>query len=151
MKQPDCTKVYNELQPRLEVELLEDEWLAVTYMGHFRLGDNGAGERLELKNVDLLPIMVRAKKPSCGGGTDKVVLRLTHGRDAADEDMEDFGFDYPGEDPVADFVVIKDTGSGPEIHLHRESGVEILKTHGDLVVYEGKFYGDFSVDWKEGD
>lgn len=71
-------------------------------------------------------------------------LRITHGRNNPNEDLEDWGFDGPHIGPFhwmhgtyfTTFRLGTEDESGREAELH---------LHGDLLVVEGKFYGDWTV------
>lgn len=74
----------------------------------------------------------------------KLYLRLYHGRNEPDEELDDWGFDGPVFGPldcVAQTYLAEFRLDGPD-------GVTdsvVLKTHGDLVVWGGKYYGDLAI------
>ena len=104
-----------------------------------------------------------------------VHLRLFHGRNSPDQDMEDWGFDGPTIGPLEfvhvtylcdlKFAMPYDTAAEffPDVAaqhakmMHR-NGVtndawlvdHHLSIVDDLIEHDGKFYGDFSVFVKEG-
>jgi len=76
--------------------------------------------------------------------TRPVFIHLLHGRDDPEQDMPDWGFTGPilGPFEAVHFTYkehirgIADAGTGAEIELG---------FHGDLLVHDGKFYGDFEI------
>ena len=86
-------------------------------------------------------------------------LGLTHGRDSADQDMVDWGFDGPVIGPL-NYV---HTTYGSELKLEfiedadrqiyfPDAWQETLTVHKDgLLMYGGKFYGDWTVFNHKGD
>jgi hypothetical protein len=68
-----------------------------------------------------------------------VYLHLFHGRDAIDEQLSDWGQDGPVLGPL------------PYVHVTYHSEIKIgddyepLRIIRDLVVYKGKYYGDWSI------
>lgn len=99
-----------------------------------------------------------------------VYLHLFHGRDAVDQDMEDWGFDGPTIGPLryvhltylsdpkiaADEEVIRrffpDYAAEYDAFALKHSNSNCpfweehtMETSNDLIKYAGKFYGDFSV------
>ena len=71
---------------------------------------------------------------------ERLYVHLYHGRDAVDEDMDDWGFHGPTLQ--CDVVTIEE--GQVVLHLH-DRVVATLKVTGDLVEHDGKFYGDFCV------
>lgn len=106
--------------------------------------------------------------------TPGLYLNLFHGRNVVDEDMEDWGFDGPSIGPLdyahvtymsdlklgcskeaaekffpeqwAQFVESVAQGSPPSILEGTIDGCW-LNINEDLVVYNGKFYGDWSLNY----
>ena len=71
-----------------------------------------------------------------------VYLKLLHGRDDPDQDMNDWGFDGPMLGP---FAAVHFTYMC-HIRCIALDGDELeLEYHEDMLVYEGKFYGDFEI------
>ena len=67
-------------------------------------------------------------------------LRLFHGRTDPDENLDDWGLNGPVFGPFP-FVSVT---YACEIRLGNESD-GVLKIHGDVVHYDGVFYGDWCV------
>jgi hypothetical protein len=76
--------------------------------------------------------------------TRPVFIHLPHGRDDPQQDMSDWGFARPILGPLEavhftykeHIRCIADSGTGSELELG---------FHNDLLVYDGKFYGDFEI------
>jgi hypothetical protein len=74
----------------------------------------------------------------------QVFIHLLHGRDNPDQDMQDWGFVGPilGPFEAIHFTYryhvrcITDSGCGDEVEL---------RFHEDLLVHDGKFYGEFEI------
>jgi hypothetical protein len=78
-------------------------------------------------------------------------LRLYHGRKDPDETMDDWGTDGP---------MIGNVGIGwtyGALKLHGDDDFISLPLHGDMILFDGCYYGDFEViekydfrkDWNE--
>ena len=67
-----------------------------------------------------------------------VYLKLFHGRDRPDQDLDDWGFEGPilGPFPYVHTTYAEDVAVGNDCYL---------KIVDDLLVYDGKYYGDWSV------
>lgn len=70
-----------------------------------------------------------------------VYLHLFHGRDTDEEDMEDMGYDGPTLGPFP-FV---HTTYGNDLKIGDEAMSFIKVSPGGCIMWEGKFYGDWSV------
>ena len=76
---------------------------------------------------------------------NNLYLHLYHGRDTADQDMDDWGFEGPSLGPFSDVIVtylstvrcMTDGGQSDELWLVFQE---------DMVVHDGKFYGDFCIN-----
>lgn len=67
-----------------------------------------------------------------------VYIKLFHGRDTIDEQMQDWGYEGPTIGPF------------PYVHTTYASDIKcgentVFKVINDLFEYEGKYYGDWSV------
>jgi hypothetical protein len=72
----------------------------------------------------------------------EVYLRLLHGRDTVEEDVEQFGYEGPIIGPV------NLSWCYGSIRLFRPGwggGFQFLPEVDDMVAYEGKYYGDFDI------
>jgi hypothetical protein len=73
---------------------------------------------------------------------DIVFIRLFHGRNSPQDQLEEWGFDGPIIGPVG----INWTYGTIKVHKPGwGQGWEELPVQDDLVKYQGKFYGDFDV------
>lgn len=74
-------------------------------------------------------------------------LRLFHGRTNPGQDMEDWGPDGPYIGP---FSAV--TWTYGELKLHTPDNFEHLdkKMDGDMILYDGMWYGDFELRWIDG-
>lgn len=75
--------------------------------------------------------------------TGRLYLRLYHGRDHPDQEMDDWGFQGPVFGPLTHVVMtylqtIRINGVHPDEELW-------IDTTRDLVQWEGKYYGDFEL------
>src|ERR1700722_6090674 len=86
------------------------------------------------------PLLIPAGTPLIPG---KMYLRLYHGRTDPRQEMDDWGFDGPTFGPLSCYVhtyccTFRIHGDGNTSELW-------LKTHGDMMLFEGCFYGDMEV------
>ena len=74
----------------------------------------------------------------------KTYLRLFHGRNEPDEQLDGWGFDGPVLGPISSFHV---TYGGATMRVSFEQLEEgmFLPFEKDLLVCEGKYYGDFCL------
>jgi hypothetical protein len=86
------------------------------------------------------PLLVAKGTPLVPG---KMYLRLYHGRNDPGQEMDDWGFDGPTFGPLSCYVhtycstfCIHGDGSTSEVWL---------ETHGDMIRWDGCFYGDMEV------
>lgn len=75
-----------------------------------------------------------SKKPN-------LYIALFHGRNAPDDELDDWGL----EGPVIGPIRISWTYGNVKVVSPDETDFEHLPERDDLVVYDGKFYGDFEV------
>lgn len=66
-------------------------------------------------------------------------IRLYHGRNHHDEQLEDWGFEGP---IIGDVGVSWTYGS---LKIHGDGYFVSLPLHGDMIGFDGKFYGDFEL------
>lgn len=83
---------------------------------------------------------VRVEQPAQHNSADLYVL-LFHGRNSPQETLDDWGFDGPIIGPVG----ISWTYGCIKLHDQEWQGLEFLPMHNDLVLWEGKYYGDFEI------
>ena len=69
-------------------------------------------------------------------------IRLFHGRNDPAEDMDDWGFDGPVFGP---YVAIHTTYQCHVKMIQENGDMDDLMVVGDLLFYDGKYYGDWSV------
>lgn len=89
------------------------------------------------------------KKPSMPG----LYLGLFHGRDGPREEMQDWGFDGPMIGPLKWFHttyactlrVAFERGEDAMRYFGTHQTEHFLKLDGDLLLFEGKFYGDWTA------
>jgi hypothetical protein len=74
--------------------------------------------------------------------TMTVFLKLLHGRDDPDQDMQDWGFDGPTLGP---FVAVHVTYRDHIRCLAADHDEVELGFTDDLLTYQGKYYGDFEI------
>ena len=145
--QNECD-IYNRLGSKNEVRLLPECSLSITYGSHLRMFHT---EHDELFNGNHGGTTLTR---SVLGGD--VYLHLYHGRDDKAQDMDDWGFDGPKI--RAKMVVINTDAKLPEcvpentlavancVQLFKADGtVEVVPYVEDMLFYDGKYYGDFSV------
>jgi hypothetical protein len=73
----------------------------------------------------------------------KLYLRLYHGRTKPDEQLQDWGFDGPMFGPLAGYI---HTYCSTFRLIGEDHAEEIwLETHGDLIAWNGSYYGDLEV------
>ena len=70
-----------------------------------------------------------------------VFIALYHGRNTADEVLDDWGFNGPIIGPVN----VSWTYGNVKLHPVDWSAMEFLPTSDDMVKFEGKYYGDFEI------
>lgn len=141
--------IYNRLGSKTEIRLLPECALVLTY---------GLDLRIDHRDHDSLYWGTQRGNTlarSVLGGD--VYLHMYHGRDTAEENMEDWGYDGP---KVRAWMVVINTDeklpeSTPDNTLAKANCVQLFKADGtvevipfveDMLCFEGKFYGDFSVD-----
>jgi hypothetical protein len=75
-----------------------------------------------------------------------VYLKLMHGRDHPDQQMNDWGFDGPvlGPFEAVHFTYTTHVRCFPKGSDGDAEAIELC-FHDDMLVYEGKFYGDFEI------
>ncbi len=73
----------------------------------------------------------------------KMYLRLYHGRSDPAQQMEDWGFDGPTFGPLSSYVHTYCCTF--RIHGDGDTNEMWLKTHGDMIEWDGCFYGDMEV------
>ena len=75
-----------------------------------------------------------------------VYLKLLHGRDDPDQHMHDWGFAGPvlGPFEAVHFTYTTHVRCFPEGN-HGDSDALELCFHDDMLVYKGKYYGDFEI------
>lgn len=93
-----------------------------------------------------------------------VYLHLFHGRSAPDEDMEDWGFDGPvlGPFKYLHMTYLNDLKFSMEVEAYKKAFPEEARPYeyegyveghfhstSDLIIYQGKYYGDFSICTRE--
>ena len=85
------------------------------------------------------PLLVSKGQPLLPG---KMYLRLYHGRTNAEQEMEDWGFAGPTFGPLSCYVHTYCS----TFRIHGDYDRELsLKTHEDMIQWEGCFYGDMEV------
>jgi hypothetical protein len=73
----------------------------------------------------------------------KLYLRLYHGRENPDQEMDDWGFNGPTFGPLS--CVIITYFSTMRIHGTNPTDELWLATTQDMVQWQGRFYGDFEI------
>mgnify|MGYP001559720705 CR=1 FL=1 len=86
-------------------------------------------------------------------------LKLFHGRDKQDEDMDDWGYDGPTLEIIAmhttylNHIRVKCATKGKTEDMQLQTGWKIIDENwlelnlvDDMVECSGKFYGDFNVE-----
>jgi hypothetical protein len=75
-----------------------------------------------------------------------VYLKLMHGRDHPEQQMNDWGFDGPvlGPFEVVHFTYTTHVRCFPEGSDGDIDAIELCY-HDDMLVHEGKYYGDFEI------
>jgi len=141
--------IYNRLGSKTEVRLLPECALVLTY---------GSDLRVDHREHDTLYWGTQRGNTlarSVLGGD--VYLHLYHGRDTVAEDMEDWGYDGP---MLRAWMVVINTDEKlpectPDNTLAKANCVQLVKADGTveeipfvegMLCFEGKYYGDFSVD-----
>lgn len=104
----------------------------------------GTGEQVAVKLGFEIPVKANVEtsvvKDDQGNLTTGVYLMLFHGRKEPDEKLDDWGFNGPVLGP---FPYVHTTYASL-IHTGDASGDDI-QIHGDMIYYDGAFYGDWSV------
>lgn len=75
-------------------------------------------------------------------------LKLFHGRADSNEELHDWGFDggFIGPLQFAHMTYMTDLKLQTYCHKRREAGEQFyLLTHDDMLMFEGMYYGDWSV------
>lgn len=139
--QASC-KFYNQLggPSPVKISLLPKHWVVCTYSSTLRYGSE------EYSNLLDMPFPERTMVDVEMAG-HRLELNPYHGRDTADEDMEDMGFSFVGERPVFDAAVI--TPEKLQLVTYSPTGDWTILEYlikGGCLEYEGKFYGDFAID-----
>ncbi len=81
--------------------------------------------------------------------TKSVYIKLFHGRDDPEQDMDDWGYNGPTLGPfeAVCFTYCTDV----RCIINEMTGEDLrLSFHTDMLVHEGKYYGDFEIVAKEG-
>jgi hypothetical protein len=75
-----------------------------------------------------------------------IYLKLMHGRDNPDQQMHDWGFDGPvlGPFEAAHFTYATHVRCFPKGSDGDTEALELCY-HDDMLVYQGKYYGDFEI------
>lgn len=73
----------------------------------------------------------------------KVYLRLYHGRNDPDQDMDEWGFEGPTFGPLS--AVVMTYLATIRIYGHNTSHELWLETTSDMVHWQGKYFGDFEI------
>jgi len=73
----------------------------------------------------------------------KIYLRLYHGRNDPDQEMDDWGFAGPTFGPLSSYVHTYCRTF--RIHGDGDSSEVWLETHDDMIRWNGCFYGDMEV------
>ena len=97
----------------------------------------------------LAPLPIYGKKPSLPG----LYLGLFHGRNEPREEMEDWGFDGPMIGPLKWFHttyactlrIAFERGEDAKRYFGTHQTEQFLTLDGDLLVFEGKYYGDWTA------
>ena len=71
----------------------------------------------------------------------KLYLRLYHGRNDPQEDLEDWGSEGPVFGPYESIQITYES----HIKMHSDSGFDDLAWQEDLVFYDGIYYGDVEI------
>ena len=136
----------NTIGATMHIDLNPRQWVVVTYGTHLRTGEEGCEELLNCRR----PAKLLVGTPDAKG--PKLTLHMYHGRDNKDVDMDEFGYSardqegYQG-DPSGDAFVVTDEGVTVVNYNFDGTYTETLIPYeSDLLVYEGRYYGDFSID-----
>lgn len=123
----------------VQISLLPEHWVVCTYSSTLRSGNN------EGDTLDMIMPERTLVTPHLSGG--RLELTPYHGRDTPQQTLEEAGFTYKGTRPLFDAAVI--TPEKLELVTFSPTGEWSILEYpikGGLLEYEGKFYGDFSVD-----
>jgi len=136
-------KLFNALQPMMEVELKRGNYVAVTYCSSLRLGSEGHDPFCSLR-VQPDSVLIR---PEFDG--HQLQLKLFHGRVDKDEEMEDHGFAADSVDghvhPSGDAIILKKDGIVVVTYTGDTYTEQLIQMDGDMVFFDGNYYGDWSV------
>jgi len=130
----DTCKIMNSLPGAIDVTLTKGMAYTVTYMCHARLFDVEAGTDIHWADAKF-PVLIHRQNPGM------VQLHMYHGRDRADENLDDWGFDGPCLTGALAVIEEKQLTM-----YHADGSSTVLAIDGDLLAWDGKFYGDFSID-----
>lgn len=140
----------NATQPNLTLRLKVKDYVAVTYGCHLRAGNFGEDPHTDLRGM---PDKVLIEPERRG---HKLTLNMTHGRDKVDQEMDDFGYcahKVEGHVPPPKGDVILMVKEGVKIINYHTTGPGwdelLIPYEGDMLRYEGRFYGDWSADNEE--
>lgn len=136
----------NEHQPDIRIQLTHGGIVAVTYSASLRVL---TGHEDPLIDITSIPDKVLI---SPAEASHKLKLAMWHGRQDPDSHMDDWGYDgktidgFPGY-PTADAALI--TKEGVNLCRFQPDGqieVALVPFHNDLLLWQGHYFGDFSLD-----
>lgn len=122
------------------ISLLPNHWVVFTYASTLRYGTDEQSNLLDMPFPERTLVEVQLHG-------HKLVLNPYHGRDSVEEEMSEFGFGFEGVKPVFDSALV--TAELLTLVTHRVDGTWSQVEHpikGGCLEFEGKFYGDFSID-----
>lgn len=133
---------YNQLgsPSPVKISLLPSHWVACTYASTLRYGSETHSDLLEMAFPERTLVGVELHG-------HKLELYPYHGRDTLEEEMEDTGYCLKEQKPVFDAAFI--TPDNLSLITFHENGTWKKVDHPikeGCLEYEGKFYGDFSID-----
>lgn len=133
---------YNQLgsPAPLKLNLLPDHWACFTYASTMRYGSEEHSDLLDGPFPERTLVEVQLQG-------HKLELNPYHGRDTTDQEMEEFGFNYEGTRPQFHAALI--TPTLVTLVTYHVDGTWTKVEHpikDGCLEYEGKFYGDFSID-----
>lgn len=133
---------YNQLgaPSPVNLSLLPNHWAVFTYASTMRYGSEEHSNLLDMPFPERTLVEVQLQG-------HKLALNPYHGRDTVEQEMDEFGFQYEGEPPQFHAALITPTlltlvtygtdGTWTQVEHPIKDG---------CLEYEGKFYGDFSID-----
>lgn len=132
---------YNQLGAPVPVKLslLPNQWAVCTYASTLRSGGD-EGDTLDMTFPERLLVTAHM-------AGHKLELHPYHGRDTLTEELDDWGTSFEGTRPQFDAALV--TSTQLSLVTYASDGTwttEDFPIKEGCLEYQGKFYGDFSLD-----